>query len=102
MFIHIVRHAFKNKGVKYLPGDLIESPEDIKLYKCKISEGTIIALDRQSVDTVKTLEFLEQKLNVGILDRVKEYLSKVDKESEVADSEINEEPEAVDSEINEE
>lgn len=80
MTILVVRRSFRNRGTRYLPGDIIKSPEDIKLLKCKLTENTILAFDRQDPNTIPLLKVLSEKVGRPVLDAVKAYLKEIDSE----------------------
>lgn len=78
MIIYLVARHFKSNGKYYQPGDIIESPADIKRFKIKLGEGKIVGLERHSPNTLKTIRHYEAKFGKQILSNVKAFLAKQD------------------------
>lgn len=78
MLIYIVKSGFRNKGKRFIAGDVITNPAEIKNLRFKVSVGQIITLERKSHKTIPIIRFLEHKLGRSILAEVKSYLASVD------------------------
>jgi len=91
MLIYIVARPFVSLSKGYLPGDIIVSPEDIRLFRTKISEGKIIRMDRKAPDTIQRLKFYSKKFNrPTLLKDVKAYIKSVEGNEEESKKEVKE------------